>query len=212
MAKMGISYSAVFFLLIYLVLGIRSYDVTNNDDIIQLNKRPYDDVTNGKTIKNPRIKEIWTFERDVTNDDDGKKDIEDGENVVKENSASETYFTKRKRNRNNIVEAKENHKKTRKWNNVLAVMNHNVEEKNHRADDYYGRKSNDVRTVIQHKAHTGWPKSPDVRTFTEGRSGHTGWPVVCVKKAVPICSDVKFRGRKVTYCLYKLQNVCNQWD
>ena len=139
---------------------------------------------------------------DVMNDDDGKKSfgIEDGENVV-----NEIHFAKerkRKMNRNDIAKVREIYKKSKKLNNVPAVWKHDP-----RADN--ARKSNDARTVIQGE---GWPKLYDVRTFTEDRSGHTGWPVVCVKKAVPTCSDVKFRGRKVTYCLYKLQNVCNQWN
>lgn len=209
-AKMGIvtlPSSAIFFLLISLLHGSRSYDVKNNDDIEQLNEKlkqhSYYDVTHGKTINNPRIKEIRTLTADVINDDEGKisVDIEGGENAVKVNWI---FFTKRKvkKSRNDIAKVQREFKKTTKWKNIPNVMKHD-----RRADN--GQKSNNLRTVIQ---QTGWPKSHDVRTFTEGRSEHTGWPVVCVKKAVPMCSDVKFRGRKVTYCLYKLQNVCNQWD
>ena len=93
-------FRAIFFLLISLLLGIRCYDVTNSDDIERLNEkwkhRSYYDVTHGKITNNPRIKKIRTLAADVRNDDDGKisVDIEDGENIVKENWVSDTYFAK----------------------------------------------------------------------------------------------------------------------
>ena len=52
------SFRAMVFLLISLLHGGRSYDVTNNDDLEQWKQSPYYDVTHGKTINNPRIKEF----------------------------------------------------------------------------------------------------------------------------------------------------------
>ena len=204
-------FRAIFFLLISLVHGIRSYDVTNNDHIERLNKQwkqhSYYDVTHGKTINNPRIKEIWTLEADVINNDDGEKsvEIENGENVVKENRVSEIFFTKRKvkNNRNNIAKGQTKFKK-RKPHDVPAVMtSHDVARRNQRPDNYNGWKSNKTRINIK--------EQNDVRTFTEGRY-HNGWPVNCVERVVSYCSDIKYRGRKIPYCLYKLKPVCISLD
>ena len=214
------SFRAIFFLLISLVHGGRCYDVTNNDDNDQLNEkwqqRSYYDVTYGKTINNLIIKEIWTLEADVTNNDDGKMrvDIEDGGNAVKENWASEIYFAKggkRKvnNNRKNIAKGQRKYKK-RKADDVPVVMTpRDVAERNQRPNTYYGRKSDKIRTKIKDAVRT--QRLNDVRKFTEGRY-HNGWPVNCVERIVSYCSDIKYRGRKIPYCLYKLKPVCISLD
>ena len=58
---------------------------------------------------------------------------------------------------------------------------------------------------------TSGKKDYGIGTTFSGKKD-AGWPVVCKDTTVPKCSEVKFRGRKITYCLYKTKTVCTSLD
>lgn len=76
-----------------------------------------------------------------------------------------------KNSRNSIVIIQSQYTKGKADNVPVVMTSRDVAERNQRANNYNGWKSNKIRTNIEEQKHSGWTQRlNEIRTFAEGRN------------------------------------------